>query len=174
MSDVFEDYFKSDLDIIEEWIDALRSGKYTQTQNALHDPVVCGFCCLGVLCDLNKDANSYWVEGEFRHLIMPSGWELFEPTDLPVRFKDLLSRAALQVADENKLQHSFFANPAALPSMLVQLNDRHGFDFSQIADLLDAIYFGGPEDRVKIAELITAGSQTKKNVLTQINYPEPE
>lgn len=39
------------------WIEALRSGKYTQCSGRLHLKGD-GFCCLGVLCDL-KD-SSYW------------------------------------------------------------------------------------------------------------------
>lgn len=33
-----------------KWIEALRSGEYKQTQHKLKDNI--GFCCLGVLCDL--------------------------------------------------------------------------------------------------------------------------
>jgi len=41
--------------IIKEWIEALRSGKYIQTQGNLRCED--GFCCLGVLGDLiNPDA----------------------------------------------------------------------------------------------------------------------
>lgn len=44
---------------IRKWVDALRSGKYTQTTNHLHDKV--GFCCLGVACDLYaKDTETGW------------------------------------------------------------------------------------------------------------------
>lgn len=32
------------------WVEALRSGKYPQTKNYLHDTH--GFCCLGVACEL--------------------------------------------------------------------------------------------------------------------------
>lgn len=38
-----------------KWIDALRSGKYTQTTHVLRRPDNHGngFCCLGVLCDIS-------------------------------------------------------------------------------------------------------------------------
>lgn len=36
----------------EEWIEALRSGKYPQTKGVLHNEE--GFCCLGVACDLKS------------------------------------------------------------------------------------------------------------------------
>lgn len=38
-------------DIKQQWIAALRSGKYKQTQGALRKNNK--FCCLGVLCDLS-------------------------------------------------------------------------------------------------------------------------
>jgi len=36
--------------IKKKWIEALKSGKYTQTDRALKDSQ--GHCCLGVLCDI--------------------------------------------------------------------------------------------------------------------------
>ncbi len=42
-------------DIKQAWVQALRSGKYTQAHERLHDGV--GHCCLGVLCELAVDAG---------------------------------------------------------------------------------------------------------------------
>lgn len=48
-------------DIAKRWIAALRSGKYKQTVEQLqksthgYETEDCGFCCLGVLCDLAVD-----------------------------------------------------------------------------------------------------------------------
>ena len=43
----------------ENWLSALRSGDYKQTQLKLHTDD--GFCCLGVLCDLyGKENNVEW------------------------------------------------------------------------------------------------------------------
>ena len=39
--------------IKKQWLEALRSGKYRQTKEALKDDD--GYCCLGVLCNLVKD-----------------------------------------------------------------------------------------------------------------------
>lgn len=49
-------------DVKEKWIDALRSGEYSQSQNTLRDKK--GFCCLGVLCDLyqKETGNGEWVQ----------------------------------------------------------------------------------------------------------------
>lgn len=39
-------------EIADKWIKALRSGKYKQGKEDLHDSVHNTFCCLGVLCDI--------------------------------------------------------------------------------------------------------------------------
>jgi hypothetical protein len=45
--------------VYQLWIDALRSGKYKQTQGTLKNDE--GFCCLGVLCDLARlDGGPHW------------------------------------------------------------------------------------------------------------------
>jgi hypothetical protein len=45
MSDTTKDELR------KEWLEALRSGKYKQAQDALHIPDE-GYCCLGVLCEV--------------------------------------------------------------------------------------------------------------------------
>lgn len=42
---------KIDYDLAQKWIAALRSGKYKQCKNSLRD-MQNGFCCLGVLYDI--------------------------------------------------------------------------------------------------------------------------
>ena len=57
--------------IKQKWVDALRSGKYTQAQSKLYSGD--GFCCLGVLCDIyakevgdiawvKKDPSKTWID----------------------------------------------------------------------------------------------------------------
>jgi len=46
-----------DNDLKIEWINALRSGKYKQTQSRLQD--VDGYCCLGVLCEVMGIPSEY-------------------------------------------------------------------------------------------------------------------
>lgn len=49
-------------EIKELWVEALKSGRYSQARNTLRRGD--SFCCLGVLCDLylnhSKDTNSEW------------------------------------------------------------------------------------------------------------------
>ncbi|SRR6266700_7902151 len=45
--------------VMVKWVAALRSGKYKQTRNQLHNPKGDGYCCLGVLCKISgKEFNS--------------------------------------------------------------------------------------------------------------------
>lgn len=49
--------------IKEQWIQALRSGEYSQTAGCLHSEN--GFCCLGVLTDLYlKEFDEEWTAGD--------------------------------------------------------------------------------------------------------------
>lgn len=41
-----------DKDIKRRWVEALRSGKYTQGKGKLFEDYKNAFCCLGVLCDI--------------------------------------------------------------------------------------------------------------------------
>ena len=51
-------------EIKARWVDALRSGVYTQTTGALRNEK--GYCCLGVLCDLHAhETNTPWVPDAF-------------------------------------------------------------------------------------------------------------
>jgi hypothetical protein len=82
----------------QQWIEALRSGEYSQTQEQLKDHH--GYCCLGVLCDLYSRANEngLWIEeenlfhfetfeGEYEYTILPvsvSEWAGLGGVDNPV------------------------------------------------------------------------------------------
>ena len=47
--------------IKEKWLNALRSGEYSQTRGFLR--TIEGFCCLGVLCDLYaKETGTEWKD----------------------------------------------------------------------------------------------------------------
>jgi hypothetical protein len=44
-----------------KWVEALRSGEYTQTQGVLRDES--GYCCLGVACVVYETATETKIEG---------------------------------------------------------------------------------------------------------------
>lgn len=125
-------------EIKAKWIEALRSGKYSQGIGAMktsHDTP--NHCCLGVLCELHLEMNpglSKWeidrdltgskfmlyTVGVMSTKAFPQpivyGWAGFEPEDT--------DNCAPYVSYNGKLQ------------TLSNLND-NGVSFEQIADLID-------------------------------------
>lgn len=60
-------------EVKEKWLEALRSGKYTQTSSVLRDSAddgKYGYCCLGVLCDIYAQENDMKWEGS------PEAWQI--------------------------------------------------------------------------------------------------
>ena len=109
-------------DIAERWTAALRSGKFAQTQGALHTSH--GYCCLGVLCELAVEDGvvrdrtiSHFGAGQ---------WEVSYDTA-----SGLLPHSVMAWADIKDCGGAF-DNHQALSS----LND-HGHDFDEIADVIE-------------------------------------
>lgn len=100
----------------DQWVAALRSGKYVQGRGALrhqgHDGVDT-YCCLGVLCDV----------------AIPNGWR---PSRDPriVAHLGVEGRPVPQVTEAVGL-----TDPEV--SMLMEINDRGHSDFRQIADMVE-------------------------------------
>ena len=79
---------------VEEWAKALRSGKYKQTKSRLKTDE--GFCCLGVLCDLQgvewkpcefstdvqEYAYNYWYAFPANKELMAVGFTATQATEL--------------------------------------------------------------------------------------------
>jgi hypothetical protein len=98
---------------VAQWIDALRSGNFTQTTGALKN--LKGHCCLGVLCEavvgkpeLDADMEYVYTSGGAKH-ITDIGWEEFERLT------------------------GFAAN---VECVLVGANDMARLSFDEIADLI--------------------------------------
>jgi hypothetical protein len=118
-------------EIKAQWVEALRSGEYEQTNGYLRTDS--GFCCLGVLCDLavkagkveatRRDYGTYQYGAEKAALGLPS--EVFEWAGLP----DGNPGVDYPGAQSKKLD-GFAA--------LADLNDVDELNFRQIADLIDA------------------------------------
>jgi hypothetical protein len=103
----------------EMWIDALRSGKYTQGKSCLKG-VDGNYCCLGVLVEVfenyyglkfNRQINSCKSAMEFG-----SFGSVAAPPELVIAWINLLPK------------HQ---------TLLMNLNDKHGCNFAGIADLLE-------------------------------------
>ena len=84
----------------QQWLDALRSGKYPQVTGALHTDD--GFCCLGVYCDAVLGIPNSELDGlgglvyeadASRRLFADIRWDaryrLSEMNDRGVSFKDI-------------------------------------------------------------------------------------
>jgi hypothetical protein len=95
-----------------KWIDALRSGEYSQATHQLRSET--GFCCLGVLCDVLDSRR--WV-GE-RFLTVEPQYPL-ATCSLP---KDVRERAEVTFIVEGHCIH---------------MNDSLGKSFVEIADYLE-------------------------------------
>ena len=112
--------------IKEQWIEALRSGEYSQTQEQLKDHH--GYCCLGVLCDLYSKANEngLWKEETnlFHFETTPGEYEY---STLPV---NVCVWAGLDV--DNPIVE-FGEEKVAISD----LNDKEQLTFNQIAAIIE-------------------------------------
>jgi hypothetical protein len=101
-------------DLKAKWIDALRGGEYVQTKQYLRDHV--GFCCLGVLCDI-QGADFAKIQEQYGSLSLAGN---------PAEYIGMLGRESHTLADMNDNGASFAeiadfieanipAEPAPLP-----------------------------------------------------------
>jgi hypothetical protein len=104
--------------LLKKWADALRSGKYEQTNEVLRDPGTNRMCCLGVLCDIVDPTK--W-DGE-RY----AGVEALPPNNV--------LRMAGLTADRDALD--LLARPASA-NQFARLNDEEGATYAEIADVVD-------------------------------------
>jgi hypothetical protein len=111
-----------------EWIDALKSGRYSQTKQYLYDEK--GYCCLGVGCDLfvqEHPARARW-DGEdgVREIVVDpedGGYLETESAELPQSVMHWLGLRG-------------YNGEAESGSSLATLNDT-GLTFIEIAKLLE-------------------------------------
>lgn len=121
---------------IQKWIDALRSGKYEQAVGMLQNDR--GYCCLGVACEIfipeNKKRRNYrgnLVGG------MPDD-QVHAPMWLKKINLDFFKRAAVRTSKD--------ASGYGQRTGLTNLNDTYVHSFSEIADILQAVYIEGVMD----------------------------
>ncbi len=124
-----------DSNLKTKWIEALRSGEYSQATEKLHDENNGGYCCLGVLCkvmgaEFGPGATEYDDHGQM----------VFQEFDhVPV-----LNGRVLSSGDDEELKKSLCVS-IGIPdqSRLVQMNDgntEHGIkqhSFAEIADYIE-------------------------------------
>lgn len=103
----------------QAWVDALRSGKYKQTQGKLHNSDD-SFCCLGVLCDIT-DPTQWRVFGG-AYLYSPGSSSLYLPENLRMEIGGSDIEQILMEANDGKIRY-----------------ERNPQYFEQIADLIEKI-----------------------------------
>lgn len=120
-----------------EWVKALRSGEYEQSQSVLRDDV--GFCCLGVACDVysNLTGRGEWNEratGDFVFV-------LDENTESSASLVDEVRTAYGLHSAAGAFDRAMLKNKPLLPhaDALTNLNDfENGLNFDQIADFIES------------------------------------
>ena len=118
----------------QKWVDALRSGKYTQGQYSLH-PTDDTFCCLGVACDLFAKENP--TEGRWRgNNFVVSGIDSSH-SSLPRPVDDWLGLAR-QPGAIAYLANAHATYGPASGQTLVQDNDTCRFTFAKIANTIES------------------------------------
>jgi hypothetical protein len=125
-----------------QWVDALRSGFYTQGRGCLkHTPPTFGkqkpvhnFCCLGVLCDLYQKqfpTKARWFlnkEGEWEFDTLNDTQHVME-TKVGVLPKDVLKWAQLDNCNPSITTEDYTTSLAVFNDSL--------YDFKQVADLIE-------------------------------------
>jgi hypothetical protein len=131
----------------EDWLEALRSGEYTQCDGTLERPDGSN-CCLGVLLDI-MDAPWIHDEGEFRRyyeteddLALVHAYEAECAEALEESFTKYCHVPHPGVwGEDSSLTESARAEAGltvAELEYLVELNDDAGASFDEIADYIDA------------------------------------
>lgn len=105
-------------DIATKWVHALRSGEYQQGKKALRAND--SFCCLGVLCELHRQAEGgEWV-GRQEYHATNGDWD-----------HSLLPEAVQEWAGLQSV------SPGVGSNELPRCNDQ-GWTFNQLADLIES------------------------------------
>lgn len=124
----------------KQWIEALRSGRFSQTREKLRDEN--GYCCLGVVCELagiEAEDGAYYYVYEDEYLTLPQagrewlGVRSPNPClDIPEEVRSLGVQGHHPDSEEADAYVEW-------PTDVAALNDQ-GLTFNQLADLIE--YFG--------------------------------
>ena len=113
-------------EVRNKWLEALRSGKYTQSKQYLKRKDG-SMCCLGVLCDIQGvgwvDVGDYYVTSDSSY-----AW----PT-----ISDVGSEVYTAISD-GVYDPECQKNDSVLYTVLGHMNDMYGKSFEEIADYIEA------------------------------------
>ena len=105
------------------WVNALRSGKYTQYKGKLTNVDTTAFCCLGVACDISNLGTWIKLDNEKTCVYSTKSENYGHIGELPTEVQEWLG---LSTSTGN---HSI--------SNLADLNDE-GITFTEIADIIES------------------------------------
>lgn len=132
---------------LKDWLAALRSKNYHQANGALRDGD--GYCCLGLFCEIVRThVDGVWSNSEDSagnsYFLMPNSPAHLSA--LPFFLQDLLGFESdigtFEITDDllakfPRLQESKDRHQSCVSS-LTSLNDKFGWSFEEIADLIEA------------------------------------
>jgi hypothetical protein len=126
-------------EIKAKWIAALRSGQYEQARGGLQrylyrdtetGRIDCGFCCLGVLCDLaSHQGVCFWYGHDAA--VTRDGEVCTNADSLP---KEVMEWAGLEESDP---EVPFPVDDEGQVRSLAALNDTYKLNFHRIADIIE-------------------------------------
>ena len=127
---------------VKKWVDALRSGKYSQTAGRLGDKL--GFCCLGVACEVAMENG------------LPLKKELLNDEHGSIEYSQNAGELPDEVCEwlgfydegdsENSASHDSdpkLPTPEHPLHSCVSWNDEENANFAKIADLIEKEYLAG-------------------------------
>lgn len=124
------------------WIDALRSGDYKQCRNQLRQGDT--FCCLGVLTELAVQAGAVKAgevdEDEmyvYPYTVKELGDEAYEQVEFFDLHRGVMEWSGMTSPTGNLPSPIPFGEVGNYSRSLVQLNDHAGYNFNQIADVIE-------------------------------------
>ena len=117
---------------IIDWVKALRSGNYSQTDGALKtlryndyaEPTGICHCCLGVFAEINNDIVTHDEESEYTSYEFKAG-------------ADAILGSHLYNSKTYEYDYTYFNLPGELQKKYYLLNDDHGKSFNEIADEIE-------------------------------------
>lgn len=129
------EYQKMNPEVKAKWLEALRSGKYTQGQAVLkvYENGKPTYCCLGVLCDINPDLGEWKDEGDstYRNKTRLRA-DTFRMSD-----SDIPNALSYGYAYIPHAMHELTGLDEAAQSELANLNDDRKLSFAEIADWIE-------------------------------------
>ena len=113
-------------DHIRLWVEALRSGKYQQGREWLHNSS--RYCCLGVACDISD--QGVWNDGAYVTL------KEYEEQLLPLDVQEWLGIEGAEPKVEL---------PDGLLRTVTWMNDTATYNFNEIADAIECTFLKGDD-----------------------------